>query len=340
VHFAVGESTVIATLAARQKKRDKFPGQESKFTYYCSEQAHYSVFKGINITGSKPYKIPVVWSETHQNYIMDMSKLKDLIEKHEQEGLIPTYVCGTIGTTGTCAVDDITGLGNLSKEKDMWFHIDAAYLGNTFILKEFHHIYSKGVELSQSLAINGNKFMPVSENSGFFFVEEAKHVFKALNNDIVFYLQYQQDQKSEMINYEVGTARGSKSLRLFMVFKTIGFEYIRDMMRRLIGHAKRIEETLIKDGRFKIFVPQKFALVCFQFKDRSKVELERFLNFVNDEGKILIGPFILNGDYFLRISLNNQYLMDEKITEVVEYLKEAYNRVFVEEEQENEKIDQ
>lgn len=271
---------------------------------------------------------------------MDMSKLKDLIEKHEQEGLIPTYVCGTIGTTGTCAVDDITGLGNLSKEKDMWFHIDAAYLGNTFILKEFHHIYSKGVELSQSLAINGNKFMPVSENSGFFFVEEAKHVFKALNNDIVFYLQYQQDQKSEMINYEVGTARGSKSLRLFMLFKTIGFESIRDMMRRLIGHAKRIEETLIKDGRFKIFVPQKFALVCFQFKDRSKVELESFLNFVNDEGKILIGPFILNGDYFLRISLNNQYLMDEKITEVVEYLKEAYNRVFVEEEQENEKIDQ
>lgn len=51
------------------------------------------------------------------------------IEKDVQDGLIPCYLVATLGTTGTCAFDNLEEIGPVCRKYDVWLHIDAAYAG-------------------------------------------------------------------------------------------------------------------------------------------------------------------------------------------------------------------
>lgn len=56
--------------------------------------------------------------------------LKKAIQDDLEKGFIPCYVVATLGTTGTCAFDNIDEIGPICKEYNIWLHIDAAYAGN------------------------------------------------------------------------------------------------------------------------------------------------------------------------------------------------------------------
>jgi aromatic-L-amino-acid decarboxylase len=49
------------------------------------------------------------------------------IIKAKKEGFIPFFITATLGTTPTCAVDDLKGIADACKEfPEIWLHIDAA----------------------------------------------------------------------------------------------------------------------------------------------------------------------------------------------------------------------
>lgn len=58
------------------------------------------------------------------------------IEEDREAGLIPCYVVATLGTTGTCAFDNLDEIGPICNENNVWLHIDAAYAGKcSFYIK-------------------------------------------------------------------------------------------------------------------------------------------------------------------------------------------------------------
>lgn len=55
--------------------------------------------------------------------------LRKAIQEDQEKGLIPCYVITTLGTTGTCAFDNLDEIGPICKEYNIWLHVDAAYAG-------------------------------------------------------------------------------------------------------------------------------------------------------------------------------------------------------------------
>ena len=51
-------------------------------------------------------------------------------------------VCGTIGTTSSCACDNLDELGETcsANGRDIWLHVDGAYGGNALICPEFRYL--------------------------------------------------------------------------------------------------------------------------------------------------------------------------------------------------------
>lgn len=45
----------------------------------------------------------------------------------------------TLGTTPSCAFDDLTELGPVCNKENVWLHVDAAYAGKT--LKHFNRAF-------------------------------------------------------------------------------------------------------------------------------------------------------------------------------------------------------
>lgn len=52
--------------------------------------------------------------------MLQREALQDQIAADEKAGLVPFFVCASIGTTSTAAVDPIRDLGDLTTELSLW----------------------------------------------------------------------------------------------------------------------------------------------------------------------------------------------------------------------------
>ncbi|CAM8942552.1 unnamed protein product [Rhodiola kirilowii] len=98
----------------------------NKLVVYCSDQTHFTLQKGAKLIGIRPKNQAIKTTKSNQYRLCPDDDLRNVIENDIASGLIPLYLCGLIGTTAFRAVDPIRKLGQVAKEFNMWFHVDAA----------------------------------------------------------------------------------------------------------------------------------------------------------------------------------------------------------------------
>jgi histidine decarboxylase len=156
----------LALLAARTKIFNKYGVSEiekykeksdlnGRLVCYCSDQAHSSVEKSALVAITRLRLLP---SDDKLSLRGDV--LKKAIEEDKKEGLIPFFVCATLGTTGACAFDNLDEIGPICDEEDLWLHIDAAYAGSAFMCPEFRN-HLKGINYATSFVFNPSKWLMV-----------------------------------------------------------------------------------------------------------------------------------------------------------------------------------
>jgi len=72
---------------------------------FCSESAHYSLFKSMEATGLGSDNLIKI--RTHSDSSMDTEDLRQKMEKVIAEGGIPVYVVATTGTTDAMGIDNV-----------------------------------------------------------------------------------------------------------------------------------------------------------------------------------------------------------------------------------------
>lgn len=157
IQGTASEVVVTAVVAARERiirrrlkdmpegeeKMDKAAEMRGKLVALGSEHAHSSTQKAAMIAGTRFRNVP---APREEGFRVTASALKRTIEECRAKGLEPFYFTATLGSTATCAVDDLEGIAELAKEyPDMWIHVDAAYAGSALILPEYQHL-SKPME--------------------------------------------------------------------------------------------------------------------------------------------------------------------------------------------------
>ncbi|MGE6631715.1 pyridoxal phosphate-dependent decarboxylase family protein [Bacillus sp. NPDC077027] len=75
---------------------------------FCSDAAHYSLFKSMEATGLGTDNL--IRIKTNKDHSMDMEDLQCQMELVAQNGGIPVYIVATTGTTDAIAIDDVKGI--------------------------------------------------------------------------------------------------------------------------------------------------------------------------------------------------------------------------------------
>nr|CAD7392120.1 unnamed protein product [Timema cristinae] len=113
------EATLVSLLSSRTEaiRRQRAISHEldedeinKRLVAYCSDQAHSSVVKGCQISRIRLHVV-----ESDDNFCLRSQQLDEVIAKDKKEGLIPFYLCATLGTTSTCSFDNLQELGPLCK---------------------------------------------------------------------------------------------------------------------------------------------------------------------------------------------------------------------------------
>ena len=181
IQDTASSASLCALLAARERATDfasNKRGCDGKLVAYTSSQAHSSIEKDIKIAGLGLDNLRLI--DVDEKFAMRPEALARQIEIDRRAGLTPCFVCATIGTTSSNAIDPLPEIGRICRENKLWFHVDAAMSGTAALCPEFRYTHD-GVELADSYTFNPHKWMFTNFDCNCFYVADRKALIQTLS---------------------------------------------------------------------------------------------------------------------------------------------------------------
>ncbi len=315
-------ATLCALLTARERRSGFRINQrgytpETRYTVYCSTEAHSSIEKAIKIAGlGKEYlrKIPV-----DNDYAMIPAALEDAVSRDIRLGYTPLCVVAAVGTTGSTALDPIRPIAEFCKSQNVWLHVDAAFAGSALILPEFRWI-ADGVEEADSFVFNPHKWLLTNFDCSAYFVRDEE----ALVRTFEILPEYLKTTEGGRVNnyrdWGIQLGRRFRALKLWFVIRTYGVEGLQQIVRTHITMARRLAEIIRSTSDFELLAPAPLNLVCFRYAppgvtDPSTLDAlnARLLDTLNRSGQMFLSHTRLSGNYTLRLVIGQTNVLQRHI---------------------------
>lgn len=299
IHGTASEAALVALVAARHRLRTLHRDHAdiaSRLTIYCSQQAHSSIVKAAIIAGfsSGPEdRARVRLIDVDANGRLRPDLLQHAIATDIAAGLVPGFVCASVGTTGTTAIDPIPEIAKviLAHAPHCWLHIDAAHAGAAAICPEFRHILD-GIENADSFCFNPHKWLLTNFDCDCFYVRERRVLIDSLSITPE-YLRNAASDSGEVFDYrdwQVPLGRRFRALKLWFVIRHYGVSGLQSFIRHHIDLATQFESWVRADHRFELVAPRTLNLVCFRLKNPSNLpdRNKDLLTVINAGGRIYL----------------------------------------------------
>ncbi|KAJ8568829.1 hypothetical protein K7X08_032460 [Anisodus acutangulus] len=326
------EAILCTLIAARDRKLENLGVDNiEKLVVYGSDQTHSTYTKACKLAGIFPCNIRAIPTYIESDFALSPLVLRRVIEDDVAAGLVPLFLCATIGTTSTTAIDPISQLAEAANEFDIWLHVDAAYGGSACICPEFRQ-YLNGIERANSLSLSPHKWLLSYLDCCCMWVREPNVLTKALSTNPE-YLKNKRSEYDSVVDYkdwQVGTGRKFKSIRLWLVMRSYGVANLQSHIRSDVRMAIMFEQFVKSDPTFDIVVPRRFSLVCFRFNpvkefEPGYIELlnKKLLDCVNSTGRVYMTHTIVGGIYMLRFAVGATLTEDRHVISAWNLIKES-----------------
>jgi len=301
IQDTASSASLCALLAARERATNFASNQrgcDGKVVAYTSSQAHSSIEKDVQIAGLGRDHLRLI--EVDENFAMRPDALARQIEQDRRARLVPCFVCATVGTTSSNAIDPVPEIGRICRQQNLWLHVDAAMSGTAALCPEFRHIHD-GLELADSYTFNPHKWMFTNFDCNCFYVADRKALIQTLSV-LPEYLRNKATESGAVIDYrdwQIPLGRRFRSLKLWFVIRHYGMEGLQYHIRRHVELAQQFAEWVRKDHRFELAAPVPLNLVCFRHKAGDKIN-QVLMDRLNRSGDLYLTHTRLNDRLTLR----------------------------------------
>ncbi|MBT4318818.1 MAG: aminotransferase class V-fold PLP-dependent enzyme, partial [Candidatus Marinimicrobia bacterium] len=304
IQDTASSASLVALLCSREKAsngRTNENGSNGDFIAYTSSQAHSSIEKAVKIAGIGKNNMRMV--DVDQNFSMDSSHLRQLIEKDISNGLKPIFVCATVGTTSSTAIDPVNEIGKICKEFGIWLHVDAAMAGPAALCKEYRFI-NDGLNYADSYNFNPHKWMLTSFDCSIFFVADRSQLI----NTMSILPEYLKNKTStsesvfDLRDWGIPLGRRFRALKLWHVINYYGVSGLQEFIRTHMENTKILRSWIEMEKDFEIITPTPLTLICFRHTKGNNFT-EKLLNTINESGKAYMTHTKLNDQYIIRFSV-------------------------------------
>ena len=304
IQDTASSSSLCALLAARERATNLVTneqGCDGRLVAYTSTQAHSSLEKAAKIAGIGSANLRAI--EVDEKFAMRPAALATQIERDRAAGKIPFFVCATIGTTSSNAIDPVREIASIARHHGLWLHVDAAMSGTAALCPEFRWTHD-GVELADSYCFNPHKWMFTNFDCDCFYVRDRGALIRALSV-LPEYLRNRATESGAVIDYrdwQIPLGRRFRALKLWFVIRHYGVEGLRHHVRRHVELAQQFASWVRTDTSFELAAPTPLNLVCFRHRAGNEAN-QRIMDRLNASGDLYLTHTRLNDPLTLRMSI-------------------------------------
>jgi len=232
----------------------------SKMVVLVSRRGHYSIRKAANLLGLGEKNVIYIPVDIYNRInIKALRKTIQNIKRNDLEKGKKTKIMsiiGIAGTTETGNIDNLMELGDIARQEDAYFHVDAAWGGAALIVDEYKSLF-RGIEKADSVSLDTHKLLYCPMSMGIVVFRNEKDL-----NHLKTISQYVNRPDSvDTGRFTIEGSRPFACLKPWASLKIIG----RDGYRLLFGQAQEATSTfkriLEESGNFEILNhPELFIL--------------------------------------------------------------------------------
>jgi aromatic-L-amino-acid decarboxylase len=328
IQDTASSAALSAVLAARERKTE-FQTNESgcrgNLVAYVSGQTHSSVEKAIKIAGIGKNNLRLIG--VNEKLAMRTDLLQNSIIADLQAGLTPFFVCATVGSTSTNAMDPLAEIGHICQKHQLWMHIDAAMSGTAAICPEYRYILN-GVEFADSFSFNPHKWMFTNFDCNCFFIADRSVLIKTLSI-LPEYLKNQATESGAVFDYRdwhIQLGRRFRALKLWFVIRHYGVKGLRYHIQEHIRLAQQFAGWIRSSEDFDLVTPAPLNLVCFAHKNGNDFN-RNLLDTINRSGKMYFTHTVIKDRFVIRMCIGQTNTKTEHVQQAWQIIQETATEI-------------
>jgi aromatic-L-amino-acid decarboxylase len=297
-------ANLIALGGARQYAFEKVGcdpaanGVDRAARIYASEECHHTIQRSGGVLGVGRRAVKPIRCDKQGRMIVD--DLLTAIEHDLQAGVLPLAIVANAGTTNTGAIDPLSEVGQIAKEKGIWFHVDGAY-GLPGILDErIKHLY-EGLQYADSIIVDPHKWLGASVGVAATFVRDRNYLLRAFTQEPADYLEGSSNQTEidqtgiesneshsakiehslddfgiPYFDFGVELSAPCRGIVVWAMLKEVGVEGMRERVIRHNDMATYLSRFAHEHPNLEVLSKSNLSICCFRFVDKTINDLDKF----------------------------------------------------------------
>jgi glutamate/tyrosine decarboxylase-like PLP-dependent enzyme len=222
----------------------------------------------------------------------------------------PTIVCAQAGNVNTGAFDPVADIAQALSGSGAWLHVDGAF-GLWARASARYSLLARGLELADSIATDGHKWLNVPYDSGLVFVRDRKHLNAAMSSSAAYLVQGD-TREPHLCTPEM--SRRARGIDVWAALRSLGSEGLAEIIERNCRQARRFAAAMRGAGYVVLNdVVLNQVLVSFG----SPEETLRVIAAIQQDGTCWCGGTQWQGHTAMRISVSSWATTDADVEQSI-----------------------
>jgi L-2,4-diaminobutyrate decarboxylase len=290
-----------ALVVARAEARKKYPDIK-KWVIACSKEAHSSIKSAAEVMD-----VGVLTINTDENYkITKKNASRAIIKYHEDNKDSRVFaIIATAGTTNLGVIDDLKGIGELSKRLDIWYHIDGAY-GLAALASPKSKELFKGVELADSFIVDPHKWLFAPFDACALIYREPE-LARETHTQHAGYLKILDNDEWNPSDYAIQLTRRVRGLPFWFSLAVHGTDKYAESIDKTMLLAKE-SARLIKDNpNLELIMEPELSIVAFKKIGWREEDYQRWSDKLLNDQLAFVTPSDHDNETILRFAIVNPW---------------------------------
>jgi aromatic-L-amino-acid decarboxylase len=304
-------------------------GDLPRLRVYITDQTHSHIEKAaiaLGVGRENVLKIPI-----DDAFRMRPDALAQALDDDLAHGWRPMCVVATVGTTSTTSSDPVAEIHAITRARNVWLHVDAAYAGPAAILPEFRWLLD-AAHGADSIVLNPHKWLFIPIDLSVLYLRDPELLRRtfSLMSDI---LMTPETGVHNYMDYGLQLGRRFRALKLWFAIRTYGVRGFQEHLRRHIALAQEFAAWVAAEPEWEISAPHPLSVVCYRIvppgRDDDTVDAlnAAIADDVNADGRIFISSTKLRGRTVLRLAIGNERTTREDVVLAWQIICDAARRL-------------
>jgi glutamate/tyrosine decarboxylase-like PLP-dependent enzyme len=276
-----------------------------KIRIVAGEERHATIDRALRLLGLGAAAVEPVPADP--NGAIDPKALAEVLAAGTEA---PTIVCLQTGNVNTGACDDLAAGCEAARKLGAWVHVDGAFGLWAAASQSTRHLV-KGIELADSWAVDGHKWLNVPYDCGYVFCADPEPHLASMSYTAAYLTGHGEGTSRAPSDFVPESSRRARGFATWAALKELGRQGLSDLVDRCCAHARRFAEQLESLDGVEIGneVVLNQVLVSFGTDERT----DRVIAGVQRDGTCWVGGTTWRGRRYMRISVSNWSTTDTDV---------------------------